>query len=261
MASSSSDLSPVAEKVLKFSIERAGDDGLRYEDYMEGLGTVLSGITISQLSIALHQLETKGFLHPDPHGTPNRKIRVTPLGRQAMGEPVKEPEPARVESSPAPSPPVSASTPAPPPPTPKVETTVPVEEAKPAPALAPEPARTSKPEPSSRGGSDTSDEIRRRLRGVIEREDAAKSLEERLRVKERELLDEEDRLAQLEKTLDSRLQSVDEKERQLVTLEDQLQEHLNSLKNHLSGMTQVNENVQKLHEKVSATRQKRQHSS
>lgn len=258
MASGTSELSPVAEKVLKFSIERAGDDGLRYEDYMEGLGTVLSGITISQLSIALHQLETKGFLHPDPHGTPNRKIRVTPLGRQAMGEPAKDAEPAKAPEpmsapAPTPTPPVSQLQPSKPEPQPVVE------EVRAAPTPAPEPSRPVRSEPSGHASGDSSDDLRRRLRAVIEREDVARGLEERLRAKERELLDEEDRLAQLEKSLDSRVRSVDEKDRQLTALEDQLHEHLSSLKGHLTGVSQVNDNVQKLHEKVSASRQKRQH--
>jgi len=256
MAMGGSDLSPVAERVLKFSIERAGDDGLRYEDYMEGLGTILSGITISQLSIALHQLETKGLLHPDPHGTPNRKIRVTPAGKQAVG--VKEE--AHVEAS-APEPAPQSSPPSftPPPPAPTVVETpqpkAPPEE--PAPVQASSHDRTPSPEASS-GSPDSSDDIRRRLRAVMTREDTVTALEEKVRLKERELLNEEDRLAALEKQLEQRRKTLDEQEKQLAASEDQLHEHITSLKGHLANVGQVSDSVHKLHEKVTQTRQKRQ---
>ncbi|MCL4324437.1 MAG: hypothetical protein M1144_03115 [Candidatus Thermoplasmatota archaeon] len=227
---------------------------------MEGLGSVLSGITISQLSIALHQLETKGYLHPDPHGTPNRKIRVTPLGRQVLGESPKEAEasPAPEASAPAPSPPTSSQqSPLPS----RAETQAPAEEPLPSSPPVEEPARPARVEPPTNLPSDTSDEVRRRLRAVIEREEAVKSIEDRHRVKERELLNEEDRLAQLEKTVEARRKALEEQERQLSASEDQLHEHLTSLKGHLNSVGQVTENVHKLHEKVTSTRQKRQKSA
>jgi ribosomal protein L37AE/L43A len=76
-------LSPTAVRILRFSIDRSGNDGLRYEDYLEGLITIFAGVTVSQLSSALRELEGRRFIKSDPEGTPNRRIRVTPLGREA----------------------------------------------------------------------------------------------------------------------------------------------------------------------------------
>ena len=82
-------LSSTALKVLTFTAENGGQDGLRYEDYMKGLSSVLAGITISQLSISLHQLEKNGYLRVDARQgwgrNRDRRIRVTPLGQQLLG--------------------------------------------------------------------------------------------------------------------------------------------------------------------------------
>jgi hypothetical protein len=260
MASMDKDLSPITERVLKFSVDRSGADGLRYEDYMEGLSTVLTGITISQLSIALHQLESKGYLHPDPHGTPNRKIRVTPLGRQAL-EGGKKPGQAAVPT-PAQSPTqVQVVTtnlvtqPQTPPSAPEPQPQVPpeVKIAPPTPS-PPEPARV--PEDNS-SGDQTGGDVRKRLRAVIERESSVEAAEEKVRRKETELLNEEERLAALEKSIETRRKSLEEQEKQVTAAEDALHEHLTTLKGHLASMNSVSEGVHKLHEKVSNSRAQR----
>jgi type IV secretory pathway VirB10-like protein len=262
MASMDKDLSPITERVLKFSVDRSGADGLRYEDYMEGLSTVLTGITISQLSIALHQLESKGYLHPDPHGTPNRKIRVTALGRQALegkkggpaapGAPQQAPTQVQVVtttvvSSPQVPAPLPESQPQPPTP-PEVKI------APPSPP-APEPVRAQ--EDNSAASDQTGGDVRRRLRAVIERESSVEVAEDKVRRKETDLLNEEERLAALEKSIETRRRALEEQEKQVTAAEDALHEHLTTLKGHLASMNSVSEGVHKLHEKVSNSRAQR----
>ncbi len=180
--------------MLRFSVERSGSDGLRYEDYMQGLTGPLQGIDVNGLSTALHQLEVSGLLLPDPLGTPGRRIRLTPKGREMTlgGAAAPTPREAREEAQDANAP--------------KLKPGGPSE----GPGATAIPSPSSPATPVARGTMDDrekmieqrDEESRKRLKLVIEREDTVRAAEEKLRSEEKRLLGEEERLSERGKTLE-----------------------------------------------------------
>lgn len=187
-----------AKRVLRFSVEHTGSDGLRYEDYMQGLTGPLQGIDVNGLSTALHQLESTGYLLPDPLGTPGRRIRLTPKAREVGlgGAAAPTPQEVREEAADPNAPRLKPGGPAGTSERPR-ETAIP-----------------SSPSPATHVAGGTMDdrekmieqrdeESRKRLKLVIEREDAVRGAEEKLRTEEKRLLGEEERLSERTKSLEA----------------------------------------------------------
>lgn len=205
-------LSDTSHRVLKFAAEKHGSLGLRYEDFMTALQGPLLGIDTNGLNAALHQLESGGFLRPDPMGTPGRRIWLTPKGRELSLGSAAAPTPAeaKAEAADPNEPRLKAGGPA------SERASAPTPAAPPVAAAsmaAPAPSSSHPPSPPSSRSSGTMDdrekmletrdeESRKRLKLVIEREDAVRASEEKLRTEEKRILGEEERLADLRKEMD-----------------------------------------------------------
>lgn len=210
-------LSEGAERVLRFSVERSGSDGLRYEDYMQALTGPLRGIDVNGLSTALHQLEMGGLLQPDPLGTPGRRIRLTPkarersLGSGAAPTPKEASEEAADQDAPhlKPGGPAAAT-----------ETHMPPSSSRSSPSGGPMDDREKMIETRD-------EESRKRLKLVIDREDAVRTAEEKLRTEEKRLLGEEERLSDRGKTLEKEkaehLSQIEEQRKALEAEKGQLE--------------------------------------
>lgn len=185
-------LSPPSQRVLRFSVETSGSDGLRYEDYVSALSGPLKGIDFSALTVALHQLEAGGLVLPDPVGTPNRRYRLTPKGREVSLGSAAAPTPkeAQEEAADAAAPKLKPGGPQPPP---YASTSSSL------PATAPSEARKTNMEDGPKLSEQRDEESRKRLKLVIEREDAVRASEEKLRLEEKRLLGEEERMADMRK--------------------------------------------------------------
>lgn len=153
--------------MLRFSAEHFTPEGLPYDAYMGALVGPLAGLEVPQLTRALEELERDGSLTVEASGTPNRRFRLTDAGRQEL---------ARLVASPPPSPP--------------------------SPGGPHAPGTTTKMEDREKLIEQRDEESRKRLRLVIEREDAVRAAEEKLRTEEKRLLEVEEQLAGRGRQLD-----------------------------------------------------------
>lgn len=154
-------------RVLRFCAERFTPEGLPYDTFMGALVGPLAGLEVPQLTGALEELERDGSLTVEAAGTPGRRFRLTDAGRQEL---------ARL---------VTASPPSPP-----------------SPGGSHAPGTTTKMEDREKLVEQRDEESRKRLRLVIEREDAVRAAEEKLRTEEKRLLEVEEQLAGRGRQLD-----------------------------------------------------------
>jgi hypothetical protein len=158
---------PPRLRVLRFSAEHFTPEGLPYDSYMGALVGPLSGLEVPQLTAALEELERDGSLQVEGAGSPHRRFRLTDAGRQEL---------ARAVSA--------------------------LPSSHPSPGGSHAPGTTTTMEDREKLIEQRDEESRKRLRLVIEREDAVRGAEEKLRTEEKRLLEVEEQLASRGRQLD-----------------------------------------------------------